>query len=61
MFKRYLDYRVVTEHDPSGANPYVYILEVQHKFIWKFWMPILVTYNIQDTINETRRLKKKYN
>ena len=60
MFKRYIDYRVVTEHDPSGTDKYYYILEVQHKFIWKYWMPVMVSSNIKDVVKETRRLIKKH-
>ena len=61
MFKRYIDIRMRSESDPSGVNTHHYILEVQHQFIFKYWLPVIVDKDLDNIITLTRQLKLKHN
>jgi|TARA_R110000822_G_scaffold152112_8_gene291371 hypothetical protein len=61
MYKRYLDFRITTEHDPSGVHTYFYVLEVQHQLLGiKYWSIVDYSYSLEDLTALNRKLKNKH-
>ena len=59
MIKRFINFRIKAEADPSGVNDCYFILEVQHQFIFKYWVAHTVDRHLEVLMKEVRKLKRK--